>query len=174
KIKDMKKKAIFLDRDGTINIDTGYVSKWKDFVFIEGVINTLKKLKDAGYLIIILTTQSGVARGFFSEKEVQDLHSAIDSFLLATEGFQFDAIYYCPHYPNTSIKEYSIVCQCRKPQKGMLLQALNDFDIDLNASFMIGDKDSDNIAPAELAFIKVSKDYTLVDVAKEIILKDLL
>ncbi|MGL4982640.1 MAG: D-glycero-alpha-D-manno-heptose-1,7-bisphosphate 7-phosphatase [Treponemataceae bacterium] len=165
----MKHKAIFLDRDGTINVDTGYLYKWEDFHFIDGVIKTLKKLKEKGFLLIILTNQSGIARGFFTEQDVQVLHNKMNAFLQKNYNFQFDGIYYCPHHEQGTQKKYTIECNCRKPEKGMLLQALKDFDIDLSASIMIGDKDSDNIDPINLPFIKVSKNFTLTDATKSIL-----
>ncbi|MGR3807479.1 D-glycero-beta-D-manno-heptose 1,7-bisphosphate 7-phosphatase [Pasteurella testudinis] len=138
------KKAIFLDRDGTINIDHGYVHQIDQFEFIEGSIEALLELKQRGYLLVLVTNQSGIARGYFSEDQFLQLTEWFD-WSLADRGVDFDGIYYCPHLPD-GIGEYRQDCDCRKPKAGMLLQAAAELGIDLNRSFMVGDKIEDIMA----------------------------
>lgn len=133
------KKAVFLDRDGTINIDKDYLYKIEDFEFIPGVIHGLKLLNDSGYLLIIITNQSGIGRGYYSELDFIKLNSwmlnCFDAF-----GINISKVYYCPHYIDSPYKQYKKKCDCRKPGIGLFLQAIKDFDIDLSQSFAIGDK----------------------------------
>ena len=138
------KKAVFLDRDGTLNIDHGYVHKIDDFQFIEGSIDALKELKEMGYLLVLVTNQSGIARGYFSEDQFLQLTEWMD-WSLADRGVDLDGIYYCPHHPEGK-GEYKEECECRKPKPGMLLQAADDFNIDLASSYMIGDSKNDILA----------------------------
>lgn len=135
------KKAIFLDRDGTLNIDHGYVHQIDDFQFIEGSIEALQALKDMGYLLVLVTNQSGIARGYFSEDQFLQLTEWFD-WSLADRGVDFDGIYYCPHHPEGQ-GEYRQDCDCRKPKSGMLLQAIKELKIDPAQSFMVGDKIDD-------------------------------
>lgn len=136
------KRAIFLDRDGVINVDNGYVSVVDDFEFIEGVIEALQKLKEKGYLLVIITNQSGIARGYFSEEQFNTLTEWMD-WSLADRGVDLDGIYYCPHHAKHGIGEYKIDCDCRKPKAGMINEAVKELDIDLSQSILIGDKVSD-------------------------------
>lgn len=138
------RKAIFLDRDGTLNIDHGYVHQIDDFQFIDGSIEALKQLKEMGYLLVLVTNQSGIARGYFSEEQFLQLTEWMD-WSLADRGVDLDGIYYCPHHPEGE-GEYYQDCYCRKPKPGLLLQAINEFDIDPNQSFMVGDKIEDLLA----------------------------
>ncbi|MDG6882495.1 D,D-heptose 1,7-bisphosphate phosphatase [Phocoenobacter uteri] len=147
----MKQKAIFLDRDGTLNIDHGYVHQIDDFEFIEGVIPTLRKLKQMGYLLVLVTNQSGIARGYFTEDQFLQLTEWFD-WSLAEQGIDFDGLYYCPHHPD-GIGEYKEDCDCRKPKAGMFIQAINDLNIDPTKSIMVGDKLEDLLA-AENAGVK--------------------
>ncbi|GHV17978.1 hypothetical protein AGMMS49938_18910 [Fibrobacterales bacterium] len=135
--KRAKNKAVFLDRDGTINIDNGYVYKREDFKFIKGVPQSIKKLNDAGYKVIVISNQSGIARGFYTAKDVKKLHNHIDAEL-KKNGAKIDAYYFCPHHPNFNGK-----CECRKPKIGLIEQAVQDFNIDLSQSYFVGDKKSD-------------------------------
>ncbi|TNH02351.1 D-glycero-beta-D-manno-heptose 1,7-bisphosphate 7-phosphatase [Testudinibacter sp. TR-2022] len=137
-------KAIFLDRDGTINIDHGYVYEIDRFEFIDGCIEALLELKQMGYLLVLVTNQSGIARGYFSEDQFLQLTEWFD-WSLADRGVDFDGIYYCPHLPD-GIGEYRQDCDCRKPKPGMLLQAIQELNIDPNHSFMVGDKIEDLMA----------------------------
>ncbi len=141
----MSNRCVFFDRDGTINIDKGYIFKKEDFVFRDGIVDSIIRLKNAGYMIIVVTNQSGIARGLYSENDVIALHTYINEYL-AGFSTKIDAFYYCPHYINGKIKKYSIKCDCRKPNPGMFYYAQKDYDIDLSSSYMIGDKESDIIA----------------------------
>jgi len=136
------KKTVFLDRDGTINVDVHYLHKIEDFSFEKGVETTLKKLYDRGYDLIVLTNQSGIARGYFKEDDVIKLHEYIQEKAVEA-GFSFKKFYYCPHHEKGSVEEYSKKCNCRKPETGMADRAASDFDIDFKASYMIGDKEAD-------------------------------
>lgn len=138
------KKAIFLDRDGTLNIDHGYVHRIDDFHFIEGSIEALQKLKAMGFLLVLVTNQSGIARGYFSEEQFLQLTEWMD-WSLADRGVDLDGIYYCPHHPQGQ-GEYKQDCDCRKPKSGMLQQAIRELNIDPAQSFMVGDKVEDLLA----------------------------
>ena len=133
------KKAVFLDRDGVVNVDNGYVSKVDDFEFIEGVIEACKKLKEKGYLLVVVTNQSGIARGYFSEEQFHTLTEWMD-WSLADRGVDLDGIFYCPHHAEKGVGEFKIDCDCRKPKPGMLLDAARDHGLDLSRSFMVGDR----------------------------------
>lgn len=128
-------KAIFLDRDGVINIDKAYVSKIEDFEFCEGVFETLQHFQTLGYLLIIVTNQSGIGRGYYSEADFQTLTAWMQKELLHVK-VKIDAIYHCPHAPEAH-------CECRKPKSGMFKEAIKAFDIDVTQSWMIGDKQTD-------------------------------
>jgi len=145
-------KALFLDRDGTVNVDKHYLINPCDFEFEKNVAEVLKMASSKGYLLIVLTNQSGIARGYFTEDDLRNLHSYIQEQAVKN-GFAFTDFFYCPHYKNGSVKEYAIECNCRKPKPGMIEQALKKYDIDLDQSFMIGDKDAD-IQLGKLAGIK--------------------
>lgn len=134
-------KAIFLDRDGTLNIDYGYVHEIDQFHFIEGSIEALQQLKQMGYLLVLVTNQSGIARGYFSEQQFLQLTEWMD-WSLADRGVDLDGIYYCPHHPD-GIGEFKQDCDCRKPKAGMLNQAIKELKIDPARSIMIGDKMED-------------------------------
>ena len=135
-------RAIFLDRDGTINVEKDYLISPSDFEFLPGVPESLKKLQNAGFLLVIVTNQSGVARGYFSLQQVEKLHLHM-SHLLKSYDVSFAGIYVCPHHPTHGQGEFLRECECRKGKPGMLLQAAEDLDIDLSKSFMIGDKIAD-------------------------------
>lgn len=128
-------KAVFLDRDGVINVDKAYVSKIEDFEFCDGVFETLQHFKKLGYLLILVTNQSGIGRGYYSEEAFQKLSAWMCQELLHVK-IKIDAIYHCPHAPEAN-------CTCRKPKSGMFKEAIKYFDIDVTHSWMIGDKPSD-------------------------------
>jgi D-glycero-D-manno-heptose 1,7-bisphosphate phosphatase len=132
------KRAVFIDRDGTINEEKEYLYRTEDFVFIPGVVQAIRMLNDAGFLVVVVTNQSGVARGYYSEEDVHQLHRYI-SAQLEQHGARVDAWYYCPHHP-AGRGSYALPCRCRKPLPGMLLEAAGRFAIDLESSIMIGDK----------------------------------
>lgn len=139
------RRAVFLDRDGTINVEKHYLHKIEDFEFIPGAPEAIKSLKDAGFLVIVVSNQAGVARGYFDEQAVETLHRHIQAELAAL-GTAIDAFYFCPHHPEEGVGRYKVACGCRKGEPGMLLQAAREHDIDLQASFMIGDKLADIVA----------------------------
>ena len=144
-------RAIFLDRDGVINIDKGYVYKWENFEFIKGTIKALKKIQSLQYKIIVVTNQSGIARGFYTESEFQVLNKTFLNYL-DSKNIVVNGIYHCPHHPLFSKGEFSD-CYCRKPKPGLFLKAAKENKIVLSESIAIGDKDSDLIA-AKKAGIK--------------------
>jgi len=135
-------KTVFLDRDGVINFDSGYVRNWVDFIFLPGAINGLKNLIRCNFQIIVVTNQSGIARGYYTEREYLSLERKVERYL-SKKGAPITATYYCPHHINGSIPEFSLNCDCRKPLPGMFVKAASDFDINLSEAIMIGDKSSD-------------------------------
>ncbi|MBN1968000.1 MAG: D-glycero-beta-D-manno-heptose 1,7-bisphosphate 7-phosphatase [Candidatus Delongbacteria bacterium] len=135
-------KAIFLDRDGTINIEVDYLHHSEKFVFEDTVLETLSKCKQLGYLLIVVSNQSGVGRGYYSEDDVNSLHRHVNE-MTKEYGFSFDDFYFCPHHPEKALGKYKIDCDCRKPKPGMIIEAVKKFSIDLEKSYMIGDKKSD-------------------------------
>ena len=137
-----KKPAVFLDRDGTINVDRHYLHKVEDFEFIPGAPQAIKALKNAGYAVVVVTNQSGVARDYFSLDDVARLHEHIQKELAAA-GTGIDAFYICPHHPEKGLDKFRKECDCRKGQPGLLFQASADLGIDLQRSFMVGDKLAD-------------------------------
>lgn len=132
------KRAIFLDRDGTINVEKNYLIDPAEFVLLPGVGAALRRGREAGYLLVVVTNQSGVARGYFTASAVDALHDHLQQEL-RPYGVQIDAFYHCPHHPEHGVGP----CDCRKGAPGMLLRAAQEHHIDLSASWMIGDKRSD-------------------------------
>ena len=130
-----KNKVIFLDRDGIINEDKSYVHKIEDFEFCSGIFETLKRFQELGYMLIIVTNQSGIGRGYYTQKDFDLLNNWMLNEL-KNEGIDITKVYYCPHDPNEN-------CNCRKPNPGMLQYAKDKFNIDIKSSWMIGDKISD-------------------------------
>jgi len=134
--------AAFLDRDGVINEDHGYVHRWEDFAFVAGAVDGLRRLQAAGYALVVVTNQSGIARGFYDEAALERLHEQLRA-TLAVQGVTLAAIEYCPHLPQADVARYAIECDCRKPGPGMILRAARALDLDLARSLMFGDKPSD-------------------------------
>ncbi|MDD5867414.1 MAG: D-glycero-beta-D-manno-heptose 1,7-bisphosphate 7-phosphatase [Lachnospiraceae bacterium] len=132
-------KAVFLDRDGTINVEKQYLYKKEEFEFLPGVLDGLKLLQKAGYLLVIVTNQSGIARGYYSEDQFHDLNNWMLS-KLEEYGITITKVYYCPHHPNAIVEKYKMDCECRKPKLGMYQMAVQEYGIDLNNSYAIGDK----------------------------------
>ena len=152
------KKALFLDRDGVINIDKNYVNQIDDFEFVDGIFDLCKKYQDEGYLIIVITNQAGIARGYYSVNDFDKLTNWMTAEFLK-QGVFLSKVYFCPHHP-----DFDQDCSCRKPNPGMLLSAAKDFDIDLSQSVLIGDKQSDIDAGSNAGIkklIKVTKDQSL-------------
>jgi D-glycero-D-manno-heptose 1,7-bisphosphate phosphatase len=135
----LKRPALFLDRDGTLIEDVGYLGDVSLIRFYKGAARSLRRLKQAGFLLFVVTNQSGVARGYFPESRVREIHRAIQLKLKA-QGAGVDGFYYCPHYPGGEVKRYAKVCSCRKPKPGLVRQALKNFAVDLKKSYMAGDK----------------------------------
>lgn len=141
-----KQKAIFLDRDGTINKYVGFLRNIDDFELIEGVSEAIRKINQSGYLAIVVTNQPVIARGEVTWEELNEIHRKMET-LLGKDGAYIDGIYICPHHPDKGFEgerpEYKFDCDCRKPKPGLLLQAAKDFNIDLSQSIMIGDSERD-------------------------------
>lgn len=141
-----KQKAVFLDRDGTINKYVGFLRNINDFELIDGVAEAIKKINASGYLAIVVTNQPVVARGEVAFQELEEIHNKMETEL-GLQGAYLDAIYYCPHHPHKGyegeVPELKIECDCRKPKPGMLLKAADDYNIDLSQSYMIGDGEND-------------------------------
>ena len=141
-----QQKAVFLDRDGTINRYVGFLRDIEQFELLPGVAEAIRKINESGYLAIVVTNQPVIARGEVTVPELREIHNKMET-LLGHDGAYVDAIYYCPHHPHKGyegeIPELKFDCECRKPKAGMLYQAAKDFNIDLSASFMIGDSDND-------------------------------
>jgi D-glycero-D-manno-heptose 1,7-bisphosphate phosphatase len=136
------KKAVFLDRDGTVNEEVGYLRDLSMLTLIPGVGRAIKKLNDAGFLVVLVTNQSGVARGYFPESLVAEAHGRLEG-LLSKDDARLDAVYYCPHHPTAGTTMHTRVCDCRKPGTGLIDQAARDLAIDVSRSYMVGDKWSD-------------------------------
>ncbi|MEG3089342.1 D-glycero-beta-D-manno-heptose 1,7-bisphosphate 7-phosphatase [Sphingomonas sp. PB4P5] len=153
----IRRCAIFLDRDGVINVDHHYVFLPSKFEVISGVFDALHRARSLGYALIVVTNQSGIARGYFSPLQYLELEAHMRR-VFAAQGLFFDGIYHCPHHPAGSVAQFAIACSCRKPQPGMILQAAREHDLDLAGSVMVGDKDSD-IAAARAA--GVGRSYLL-------------
>ena len=137
-----KNPAIFLDRDGTINEEMGYVNHVSRFRIFPFVAESIKKLRGKDFKIIVVTNQSGIARGYFSEKVLEEVHQKLKNYL-SENGTGLDDIYYCPHHPSEGRGKYKLDCNCRKPKTGMIDQALKEHNIDLSRSYMIGDRFKD-------------------------------
>jgi D-glycero-D-manno-heptose 1,7-bisphosphate phosphatase len=135
-------RAVFIDRDGTISEEVGYINHVSRFRLFPYSAAALNQLHDNGYLAIVITNQAGVARGYFSEEMVQAIHRQMAEDLEAG-GAKLDAIYYCAHHPSVGEPPYQLDCDCRKPKPGLLLRAAQDYDIDLANSWMVGDRYSD-------------------------------
>lgn len=134
--------AIFLDRDGTINEDIGYVSSPAELTLYPWAARAIRLINEAGWKAIVITNQSGVARGLYTEEILGDIHNKMIEEM-KREGARVDAVYYCPHHPEIGDHRYRLACDCRKPQAGLLYRAASDHNIDLAGSFVIGDKSSD-------------------------------
>ena len=144
-------KALFLDRDGIINVDHGYVHKSEDFEFVDGIFDLCRLAISKGYKIFVITNQAGIARGYFDVATFEKLSQwMVKAF--AEQDVIIEKVYFCPHHPSSGVNEFVMPCQCRKPAPGMIKQAQQEFSIDLKSSILIGDKLSD-IKAAENAGI---------------------
>jgi D-glycero-D-manno-heptose 1,7-bisphosphate phosphatase len=136
--------AVFLDRDGTLNVEKGYIRNVDDMELLPGAAQAVRLLNDAGLLTILTTNQTGAARGFYDEDHIRALNQRVADLIAAESGGRFDAMFYCPHLAKGVVAEYALDCECRKPRIGMVEQALQQFpDIDRSRSYIVGDKASD-------------------------------
>lgn len=138
----MKRRAVFLDRDGTLTHPYHYPSRVEHLKLYDQIGPALRSLQDMGFALVVITNQSGIARGYLSERDLEHLHDYLRS-KLATSGVHLDGIYYCPHHPDGIVPELAIRCNCRKPEPGMLLRAASDLNLDLGSSWFVGDILSD-------------------------------
>lgn len=146
-----KRKAVFLDRDGTLNVDTGHLYRTQDFEFLPDADKAVARMKEKGCLVIVVTNQAGIAKNLYKPEDVDALHGYIDSLLLEKHAVVADGYYYCPHHPDAVLEEYRAVCPCRKPEAGLILKAVSDFEkigieIDLENSVLAGNRRSDLLA----------------------------
>ena len=135
-------RAVFVDRDGTLNEDIGYVSAPAELVIYPWAAEAVRLINESGLLTVVITNQSGIARGMYNEATLRSIHSRMIEEL-ARKGARIDAVYYCPHHPEVGDARYRTACECRKPRTGMLDRAACEHDVDLSRSFVIGDKASD-------------------------------
>jgi D-glycero-D-manno-heptose 1,7-bisphosphate phosphatase len=160
--------AAFLDRDGVLNIDRGYVHRPDELEWVAGAPDAVRLLNDAGYYVLVITNQSGVARGYYDEAAVKRFHAYMQAKLKA-QGAHIDAFYYCPHHPEGIVTELAVRCRCRKPAPGMLEQAAAEWPIKRARSFLIGDKADDMVAAAAFNIRGVkfdAKTDSLLDVVR--------
>jgi D-glycero-D-manno-heptose 1,7-bisphosphate phosphatase len=156
------KKALFLDRDGIINIDHGYVHKIEDFEFIDGIFELCRLAIAKGYQIFVITNQAGIARGYYDQATFEALSQwMVNAF--AEQAITIAKVYYCPHHPTKGVNEFVMPCNCRKPEPGMIIQAQKEFSLTLAESLFIGDKVSDMQAASNAGIkckILVNSRYT--------------
>ncbi|MBR3624470.1 MAG: HAD family hydrolase [Selenomonadaceae bacterium] len=138
----MCNKAVFFDRDGTLNVDKDYLYKIEDFEWTTGAPEAIKYVRSKGYKAIVITNQSGVARGMYTVDDVNRLHAYMNESLKAYDT-QIDGFYFCPHHPKGSVPEFTTDCDCRKPKSGLILEAAADFNLSLAESIMFGDRERD-------------------------------
>jgi|SRR5690554_5155128 len=141
----MQRKAIFLDRDGVINREKGYITSWAEFELLPNTLEALQLIQKSDYLSVVVTNQSGIAKGLYSEMDLQNIHKQLNQ-QLSNSLISIDAFYYCPHHPHGTVKEYSKICDCRKPNNGLITKAAHDMNINLKESYLIGDSERDILA----------------------------
>ncbi len=134
--------AAFVDRDGVINAEAGFVHRPADFILLPGAVQGLRKLQAGGYALVVITNQSGIARGLYSEADYQRLTQFMRE-LLAGEGVRIDADYFCPHHPDAAVRAYRLDCECRKPRPGLITRAIAELGLDAARSVLIGDRATD-------------------------------
>lgn len=161
----MRKPAVFIDRDGTINEQMGYINHINRFVLLPGTAEAVKNLNRHGFLAIVISNQSGVARGYFPMDLVKKIHAYMKELLQKEEAY-IDGIYFCPHHERGVVPEYSIACSCRKPRTGLIETACKDFDIDMAHSYVVGDRclDIDMAHRSNLKGILVTTGYGLGEI----------
>ena len=154
------RKAVFLDRDGTINKEVDNLRRLKDLRILPGAARAIKKINKLGFLAVVITNQPVVSRGWLTEPELDRIHAVLIR-RLGRKGAKLDAIYYCPHHKDAQIRKYRVLCACRKPNIGLILKAAKKFKIDLKKSFMVGDSTRDILAgkKAKMRTILVKTGY---------------
>jgi D-glycero-D-manno-heptose 1,7-bisphosphate phosphatase len=169
------KKALFLDRDGIINEDRVYPRSPEEIVFYPSVFDLCRTAIDKGYIIVVVTNQAGVAKGYFTEQDVHSLHDWMKE-KFAEKGIPIAAFYFCPYHEKGTVEAYRRSSDCRKPKPGMFLDAARDLGIDLSSSIMVGDKPSDRIELRELKCYVVKSKYAVTDYDMETLdnIKDIL
>lgn len=159
------RRAAFLDRDGVINLDKAYVHRWEDFAFVPGAIEAMRRLKAAGHVLVVVTNQSGLARGLYTQAQYEALTERMCAEL-GGFGAAPDAVYHCPHHPSGAVAALAVDCGCRKPAPGLILRAARELNLSLPDSLMVGDKPSD-IEAARAAGVgrafQVSSDNALAE-----------
>lgn len=167
----MVRKAVFFDRDGVLNVDKAYLYKIEELEWVDGAVEAVAYLTRLGYLVFVVTNQSGIARGYYTVAEMEMLHRYMAAEIAAGGG-KIEKFYYCPHLPTGTVTEYAVDCDCRKPKPGLILQALQEYAVDMEKSFLIGDKKRD-VEAAEAAGIKgyLFKQGDLLDFVKRITVK---
>lgn len=149
---DTPRPAVFFDRDGVLNIDNGFAHHPDQIEWVPGAFEAVKNLNELGYLVFVVTNQSGIARGLYTEEHVKKLHAWMTA-TFQTHAARIDAFAYCPHHPDGNVAAYKTTCTCRKPAPGMLSQLMNQWPVWREKSFMIGDRETD-LAAAEAAGVK--------------------
>lgn len=134
--------TVYLDRDGTICEEKNYISKPEQVVLLKGAVDGLKKLSQAGGVLVIVTNQSGIGRGYYTEADMEKVNERLFE-LLSSEGIELDGLYYCPHHVDGNVAEYTRPCDCRKPGAGMVEQAREELELPMGKEFVVGDKDTD-------------------------------
>lgn len=147
------KRAVFFDRDGTLNVDVHYLHRAADFRWTPDAVQAIEYCHQRGYLAVVVTNQSGVARGYYTEEDVAALHRWINDELARLGAAPIDGFYYCPHHPQAAVRAYAVACDCRKPKPGLILRACRELDIAPGESFMIGDSRRD-VESGEAAGVK--------------------
>lgn len=144
----MTHRAVFLDRDGVLVEDRGFLCDVKDLRILDGVPQALRRFKAGGFRLIVVTNQAVVARGMITEDQLDEIHVRMCAMIESLGGPPLDGVYACPHHPQADLQDYRVVCDCRKPRSGLLLQATREHGLDLSASFMVGDRLTDIAAGA--------------------------
>ena len=139
---NLLRPAVFLDRDGTVNVEVHYLSDPDQVELLPKVAETISMLNARGIPVVVVTNQAGIARGYFEERQLSEIHQRLFE-LLGRQNAKLDGVYFCPHHPTEGLGDYRVACGCRKPQPGMLMRASLDLGIDLGRSLMIGDREGD-------------------------------
>jgi len=174
-MSDARQPAVFLDRDGTLNKEVNYLHKIENFEWVPGAPTAVKRLNEFDVPVLVVTNQSGVARGYFEEEDVEQLHAFMEEEL-AKIGATIDDFYYCPYHPNGDVEEYRALSHCRKPNPGMFEEAIQEWSVDPARSFVVGDKNSDLIPGNELGMttllVRTGHDITESDAVHDHVVDD--